>query len=132
MLTQALPHILAVGHGRHSFKPEQKGLICLWSTKNPGTPLWELQTAVGVVAVDWSKRNGNLLAVGFRDGTLAVYDARTPHVRAFKPCTSLVVGQELKAEASAAPAEEPVVHIACWKPASGPHTGAETQKHSPS
>jgi hypothetical protein len=53
-----------------------KGLVAFWSLKNPLVPEWVFETDHGVTAIDFSPTEFNLLAVGTRDGTVSVYDAR--------------------------------------------------------
>ena len=69
-----------MGYGRRSFEPASKGHLCLWSMKNPASPLLALPMHAAVTALDWSRNSGSLLAVGFSDGTLALYDVRTQKV----------------------------------------------------
>ncbi|EIE22521.1 hypothetical protein COCSUDRAFT_83478 [Coccomyxa subellipsoidea C-169] len=72
--------ILAVGYGQLAFGASQKGSVCVWSLKNPSSPLWAFATPVGVTALDWATNSPNLLALGFSNGTIAVHDARTRQV----------------------------------------------------
>ncbi len=79
---QANSDILAVGHGQHRWAPPQRGLLCLWSLRDTGCPLWALPVGSGVTALAWSGRTG-LLAVGLQDGCLAVYDVKARQVHTF-------------------------------------------------
>ncbi|KAK9915209.1 hypothetical protein WJX75_006207 [Coccomyxa subellipsoidea] len=72
--------ILAVGYGQLAFGPPQKGCVCIWSLKNPSSPLWAFATSFGVTALDWATNSPNLLALGFNNGTMAMHDARTCQV----------------------------------------------------
>ena len=48
-----------------------------WSLRNPQFPERVVPTGSGVTALDFSTRTPNLLAVGLRDGTLAIYNAKS-------------------------------------------------------
>ncbi|XP_065069887.1 dynein axonemal intermediate chain 4-like isoform X2 [Rhopilema esculentum] len=68
--------LLAVGYGNFGSDSNEEGLICCWSLKNPEFPerLYHLPSAV--TALDFSSAFPNLLAVGLRDGTIAIYNVR--------------------------------------------------------
>ena len=82
--------LLAVGYGRVDFVGDDaqvknndlseedmaSGLVLFWSIRNPGYPEKVLRTPHAVTALDFSKRNTTLLAVGFYTGDIAVYDVR--------------------------------------------------------
>ncbi|KAM8790185.1 dynein axonemal intermediate chain 4 [Rhynchonycteris naso] len=68
--------LLAVGYGHFGFKEQKKGLACCWSIKNPMWPERIYQSPYGVTAVDFSMGSPNLLAVGYYNGTIAVYNVR--------------------------------------------------------
>eukprot|EP00873_Tetraselmis_striata_P018619 jgi/Tetstr1/438883/TSEL_027391.t2 len=69
--------MLAVGYGQYEFGKQKEGLVAFWSLKNPTYPLWHFKTHCGVTALDFSSKNGNILAVGMYDGTVAIYDVMT-------------------------------------------------------
>jgi len=95
-----MPDLLAVGYGTLAFSKAAaasglggggaiggeggddsggkgiKGLVAFWSLKNPAFPLWSFETRSGVTALDFSRYQPNILAVGLYDGTVAVYDAK--------------------------------------------------------
>jgi len=50
--------------------------VCFWSLKNPEYPERVLRMPCGVTALDFSLAHPNLLAAGFYDGTVAIYDMR--------------------------------------------------------
>nr|KAF6384152.1 hypothetical protein mPipKuh1_018803 [Pipistrellus kuhlii] len=71
------PDLLAVGYGHFGFKEQKKGLACCWSIKNPMWPERIYQSPYGVTAVDFSIGAPNLLAVGYHNGTIAVYNVQS-------------------------------------------------------
>jgi WD40 repeat protein len=76
--------ILAAGYGsvRVSAQsppltdPAVPGIICCWSLKNPEFPARIFKCSSPVTSLDFSRASANLLAVGFMDGRIAVYDVR--------------------------------------------------------
>ena len=72
-----LQDLLAVGYGALDFNHQGPGLLAFWSLANPTYPLLHFPTTHTVTSVDFSNRNGNLLAVGLYDGTLCVYDVKS-------------------------------------------------------
>ncbi|VVC25456.1 WD40/YVTN repeat-like-containing domain,WD40 repeat,WD40-repeat-containing domain [Cinara cedri] len=54
------------------------GYVCLWSLKNPSYPEYINQTHCGAMCLDFHRDRGFLLAVGFHDGHLAVYNVSLP------------------------------------------------------
>nr|XP_036880164.1 dynein intermediate chain 4, axonemal isoform X4 [Manis javanica] len=70
------PDLLAVGYGHFGFKEQKRGLACCWSIKNPTWPERIYQSPYGVTAVDFSIGAPNLLAVGYHNGTIAIYNVQ--------------------------------------------------------
>jgi dynein intermediate chain 4, axonemal len=85
--------LLAVGYGKIDFVPNAapskgpngedlseeeigSGLVLFWSLRNPDYPEKVLRTPYAITSLDFSKRNPTLLAVGFYNGDVAVYDVR--------------------------------------------------------
>ncbi|KAL7752342.1 hypothetical protein RI367_002388 [Sorochytrium milnesiophthora] len=69
--------LLAVAYGPQRESHEAPGLVCCWSLKNPEHPDRVYLSAVGhVTAIDFSRNNPSLLAVGYSDGRIAIYDVR--------------------------------------------------------
>ncbi|NXT33475.1 WDR78 protein, partial [Pelecanoides urinatrix] len=71
------PDLLAVGYGAFDFKEQKKGLACCWSLKNPMWPERIFQCEHAVTALDFSMASPNLLAVGMRNGSVAIYNVRS-------------------------------------------------------
>ncbi|CAG5118395.1 unnamed protein product [Candidula unifasciata] len=68
--------LLAVGYGQFEFTNQKPGLVCCWCIKNPKYPERVFTSKQGVTAVDFSASNPNLLAVGYYDGGIAIYNVR--------------------------------------------------------
>ncbi|KAJ7286635.1 hypothetical protein O6H91_Y326200 [Diphasiastrum complanatum] len=73
---KARKDLLIVGYGQYEFGSQKDGLIAFWSLKNPRFPHACIPTTFGVTALDFSSNSPSLLAVGFYNGNVAVYDAR--------------------------------------------------------
>ena len=86
--------LLAVGYGKIDFVSSNhhtkdangkelteeelsSGMVLFWSIRNPDYPEKVLHTPHAITALDFSKRNPTLLAVGFYNGDIAVYDVRS-------------------------------------------------------
>lgn len=69
--------IIAEGHLPLTDSPDV-GYVCLWSLKNPSYPEYINQTHCGAMCLDFHRNHGFLLAVGFHDGHLAVYNVSLP------------------------------------------------------
>ncbi|KAJ3102385.1 WD repeat-containing protein 78 [Phlyctochytrium planicorne] len=69
--------ILAVAYGESKTNVSPfLGLVLCWSPKNPEWPDRIYRSSSAVTAIDFSRSNPNLLAVGYMDGRIAVYDVR--------------------------------------------------------
>ncbi|XP_072505876.1 dynein axonemal intermediate chain 4 isoform X2 [Notamacropus eugenii] len=73
---KANPDLLAVGYGQFGFREQKRGLACCWSLKNPMWPERVYPSLYGVTSVDFSIASPNLLAVGFYNGTIAIYNVQ--------------------------------------------------------
>jgi len=69
-------NLLAVGYGNFGADGNEDGLICCWSLKNPEFPERMYRLASAVTALDFSSSSPSLLAVGLRDGTIAIYNVK--------------------------------------------------------
>ncbi|KAJ3304591.1 WD repeat-containing protein 78 [Kappamyces sp. JEL0829] len=69
--------ILAVSYGESkTLLHSSTGLILVWSAKNPEWPDRIYESSSPVTSVDFSKSNPGLLAAGFMDGRVVIYDVR--------------------------------------------------------
>ncbi|EGD72941.1 hypothetical protein PTSG_04673 [Salpingoeca rosetta] len=72
---KANPDIVAVGYGRTALpSPDEPGMLCCWSIKQPQYPHRIYTTPSTVMAVDFSREHPQMLAVGMASGTIAIYD----------------------------------------------------------
>ncbi|XP_050403296.1 dynein axonemal intermediate chain 4 isoform X1 [Patella vulgata] len=71
------PDLIAIGYGQFEFTNQKAGYVCCWSLKNPEFPERVFTCKEGVTAVDFSTANPNLLAVGFYDGSVAIYNVKS-------------------------------------------------------
>jgi len=66
--------LFAVAYGSYDFLKQSKGLILLYSLKNPSFPEMVYNTESGVMSLDIHPEYPNLIAVGFYDGTVGVFN----------------------------------------------------------
>ncbi|XP_076441248.1 dynein axonemal intermediate chain 4-like [Babylonia areolata] len=71
------PDLVAVGYGQYEFTAQKSGIICCWSLKNPEYPERIYTCKNGVTALDFSVANSNILAAGYYDGGVAIYNVRS-------------------------------------------------------
>ncbi|XP_045108688.1 dynein intermediate chain 2, ciliary-like isoform X3 [Portunus trituberculatus] len=57
--------------------PEGAGMLCLYTLKNPATPERVFHTPCGVLCLDFHPKHGNVVAAGWSDGTVVMYDVRS-------------------------------------------------------
>nr|CAG4710021.1 unnamed protein product [Naegleria fowleri] len=89
--------ILAAAYSSEDISDMQQGngFILCWSVKNPANPERILKVPhAGVNSVNFSETNASILAAGFEDGTVAIYDIRrkesTPVMETIKSHTGTV------------------------------------------
>ena len=66
--------LFAVGMGSYDFRQQGFGMVVFYSFKNSSFPEFFYPTKSGVLCLDIHKQNSNLVAVGFYDGCVAVYN----------------------------------------------------------
>ena len=70
--------LFAVGYGSYdALNPSTSGMITCFSLKNPSFPEYVFTTGAGVMCLDFHPQHPALLACGFFDGTVAVFDVRS-------------------------------------------------------
>ncbi|XP_041650850.1 dynein intermediate chain 4, axonemal [Cheilinus undulatus] len=77
VLNKENPDLLAVGYGDCLSFEQKPGLICCWSIKNPIWPERIYHCQSSVLSMDFSAKFSAQLAVGMRDGTMAIYNVRS-------------------------------------------------------
>ncbi|EDV26891.1 uncharacterized protein TRIADDRAFT_22484, partial [Trichoplax adhaerens] len=68
--------LVAVGYGSYEFLKQSRGMICFYSMKNPSYPEYIYSTESGVMCLDIHPEHQFLVAVGFYDGSVAVYNVQ--------------------------------------------------------
>ncbi|XP_071844613.1 dynein intermediate chain 2, ciliary-like isoform X1 [Apostichopus japonicus] len=66
--------LFAVTHGSYDFMKQTRGMILFYTMKNPSHPEYIYPTESGVMCVDVHPEHPYLVAVGFYDGSVAVYN----------------------------------------------------------
>ncbi|XP_063312769.1 dynein axonemal intermediate chain 1 [Pelobates fuscus] len=69
--------LFAVGHGSYDFMKQNQGMLLLYSMKNPSFPEYVFNTESGILCLDIHKEHPYLVAVGFYDGNVAIYNLKT-------------------------------------------------------
>ncbi|XP_072239153.1 dynein, axonemal, intermediate chain 1, paralog 2, partial [Leuresthes tenuis] len=68
--------MFAVGMGSYDFGKQGRGMLVFYSLKNSAFPEYLYPTTSGVLCLDIHKQHSFLVAVGFYDGCVAVYNLR--------------------------------------------------------
>ncbi|KDO35303.1 hypothetical protein SPRG_00152 [Saprolegnia parasitica CBS 223.65] len=68
--------LLAVSYGQFEAGDTTDGLVLFWSLKNPEFPERIYVLPCGATSIDFSRSQPYMLAVGFHDGVVALYDTR--------------------------------------------------------
>ncbi|XP_077459012.1 dynein axonemal intermediate chain 1-like [Stigmatopora argus] len=68
------PDFFGVGLGSYDFSKQGRGMILFYTLKNSTYPEYIYPTGSGVLTIDIHKKNSYLVAVGFYDGCVCVYN----------------------------------------------------------
>ncbi|XP_041317777.1 dynein intermediate chain 1, axonemal [Pyrgilauda ruficollis] len=68
--------LFAVGYGSYDFMKQGHGMILLYTLKNPSFPEYSFSCESGVMGLDFHSDHPYLLAVGFYDGNVAIYNLK--------------------------------------------------------
>ncbi|NWY46282.1 DNAI1 protein, partial [Sylvia atricapilla] len=68
--------LFAVGYGSYDFMKQGHGMLVLYTLKNPSFPEYSFSSQSGVMCLDFHSDHPNLLAVGFYDGNVAIYNLK--------------------------------------------------------
>ncbi|NXR59428.1 DNAI1 protein, partial [Rhadina sibilatrix] len=68
--------LFAVGYGSYDFMKQGQGMLLLYTLKNPSFPEYSFNSESGVMCLDFHSDHPYLLAVGFYDGNVAIYNLK--------------------------------------------------------
>eukprot|EP00074_Homo_sapiens_P066463 XP_011516150.1 dynein intermediate chain 1, axonemal isoform X3 [Homo sapiens] len=71
--------LFAVGYGSYDFMKQSRGMLLLYSLKNPSFPEYMFSSNSGVMCLDIHVDHPYLVAVGHYDGNVAIYNLKKPH-----------------------------------------------------
>ncbi|NXE75370.1 DNAI1 protein, partial [Cochlearius cochlearius] len=68
--------LFAVGYGSYDFMKQGQGMLLLYTMKNPSFPEYVFSSESGIMCLDFHKDHPYLVAVGFYDGNVAIYNLK--------------------------------------------------------
>ncbi|XP_063996730.1 dynein axonemal intermediate chain 1 isoform X2 [Pogoniulus pusillus] len=68
--------LFAVGYGSYDFMKQGEGMLLLYTMKNPSVPEYVFSSDSGIMCLDFHNDHPYLLAVGFYDGNVAIYNLK--------------------------------------------------------
>uniref|UniRef100_K7FUX3 Dynein axonemal intermediate chain 1 n=1 Tax=Pelodiscus sinensis TaxID=13735 RepID=K7FUX3_PELSI len=68
--------LFVVGHGSYDFMKQSRGMLLLYTLKNPSFPEYISSSESGIMCLDIHNDHPYLLAVGFYDGNVAIYNLK--------------------------------------------------------
>jgi dynein intermediate chain 1, axonemal len=68
--------LFVTSYGSFEFTKQIPGLLALFSLKNPSYPELVIPTESGVMSMSVHPQHGHILAAGFQDGSVAVYNLK--------------------------------------------------------
>ncbi|NXS62389.1 DNAI1 protein, partial [Brachypteracias leptosomus] len=68
--------LFAVGYGSYDFMKQCQGMLVLYTMKNPSFPEYVFSTESGIMCLDFHNDHPYLVAVGFYDGNVAIYNLK--------------------------------------------------------
>ncbi|XP_070446387.1 dynein axonemal intermediate chain 1 isoform X3 [Equus przewalskii] len=71
--------LFAVGHGSYDFMKQSRGMLLLYSMKNPSFPEYIFSSESGIMCLDMHMDHPYLVVVGHYDGNVAIYNLKKPH-----------------------------------------------------
>uniref|UniRef100_A0A8C4S5P0 Dynein axonemal intermediate chain 1 n=1 Tax=Erpetoichthys calabaricus TaxID=27687 RepID=A0A8C4S5P0_ERPCA len=74
--SQVYKDLFAVGHGSYDFTKQGHGMLLFYSLKNSTYPEFIFKTDSGIMCLDIHVGHPHLVAVGFYDGSVAVYNMK--------------------------------------------------------
>ncbi|XP_070599753.1 dynein axonemal intermediate chain 1 [Erythrolamprus reginae] len=67
-----------VGHGSYDFMKQSRGMLLLYTLKNPSFPEYVFASESGIMCLDIHVEHPYLIVVGFYDGNVAIYNLKKP------------------------------------------------------
>ncbi|XP_072462325.1 dynein axonemal intermediate chain 1 isoform X2 [Notamacropus eugenii] len=71
--------LFAVGHGSYDFMKQNRGMLLLYTLKNPSFPEYIFSSECGIMCLDMHVEHPYLVVVGYYDGNVAIYNLKKPH-----------------------------------------------------
>ncbi|XP_075582460.1 dynein axonemal intermediate chain 1 [Pelecanus crispus] len=68
--------LFAVGYGSYDFMKQGQGMLLLYTMKNPSFPEYIFSSESGIMCLDFHNDHPYLVAVGFYDGNVAIYNLK--------------------------------------------------------
>ncbi|NXS69329.1 DNAI1 protein, partial [Pandion haliaetus] len=68
--------LFAVGYGSYDFMKQGQGMLLLYTMKNPSFPEYVFSSESGIMCLDFHYDHPYLVAVGFYDGNVAIYNLK--------------------------------------------------------
>ncbi|XP_075595700.1 dynein axonemal intermediate chain 1 isoform X3 [Balearica regulorum gibbericeps] len=68
--------LFAVGYGSYDFMKQGQGMLLLYTMKNPSFPEYVFSSESGIMCLDFHNDHPYLVAVGFYDGNVAIYNLK--------------------------------------------------------
>ncbi|NXD84116.1 DNAI1 protein, partial [Halcyon senegalensis] len=68
--------LFAVGYGSYNFMKQGKGMLLLYTLKNFSFPAYVFSSESGIMCLDFHNDHPYLMAVGFYDGNVAIYNLK--------------------------------------------------------
>uniref|UniRef100_A0A663NAZ9 Dynein axonemal intermediate chain 1 n=1 Tax=Athene cunicularia TaxID=194338 RepID=A0A663NAZ9_ATHCN len=68
--------LFAVGYGSYDFLKQGQGMLLLYTLKNPSFPEYVFSSESGIMCLDFNNDHPYLVAVGFYDGNVAIYNLK--------------------------------------------------------
>ncbi|XP_042311259.1 dynein axonemal intermediate chain 1 isoform X2 [Sceloporus undulatus] len=70
--------LFIVGHGSYDFMKQSRGMLLLYTLKNPSFPEYIFNSESGIMCLDIHVDHPYLIVVGFYDGNVAIYNLKKP------------------------------------------------------
>ena len=73
--------LLTVPSSDNIYRQDSRGLVCVFSLKNPAHPEYVCEAASGVMCLDFHPKHPHMLVAGLYDGNVAVYNLQSSLIR---------------------------------------------------